>query len=77
MNNDNNHSYSIYACQQTPFLQDPLLFSGSIRENLDPFSRNSDERLWEVLEQSELKSFVKEKSEELSYDCGEGGENLR
>ena len=29
--------------------QDPVLFSGSLRYNLDPFSRHSDQELWRVL----------------------------
>jgi ABC-type multidrug transport system fused ATPase/permease subunit len=29
--------------------QDPVLFSGSLRMNLDPFDEHSDERIWEAL----------------------------
>lgn len=36
--------------------QDPVLFSGSIRTNLDPFNEYIDERLYEVLERVGLKS---------------------
>ncbi|KAG1750696.1 ABC protein [Suillus lakei] len=32
--------------------QDPLLFSGTIRSNLDPFSQHSDAELWDVLHRS-------------------------
>jgi len=31
--------------------QDPVLFSGTMRYNLDPFSDFSDAALWDVLEQ--------------------------
>lgn len=31
--------------------QEPILFSGSLRFNLDPFSRFNDDRLWSALEQ--------------------------
>ena len=33
------------------FTQDPVLFSGSIRYNLDPFDEHSDNTLWNVLDQ--------------------------
>ncbi|KAG0705743.1 ABC protein [Suillus ampliporus] len=32
--------------------QDPLLFSGTIRSNLDPFSKHSDAELWDALHRS-------------------------
>ena len=57
--------------------QDPTLFSGSIRENLDPFEECSDERLWKVLEQCALKTYITEQPGQLSAECGEGGQNLR
>jgi ABC-type multidrug transport system fused ATPase/permease subunit len=36
--------------------QDPILFSGSIRINLDPFNEYSDEQLWNALKLSNLVS---------------------
>lgn len=38
--------------------QTPFLFSGTIRKNLDPFEVHSEEKLWEVLKESNLKSTV-------------------
>lgn len=38
--------------------QDPVLFSGTLRRNLDPFNEYSDKFLWEVLEEVELKDAV-------------------
>ena len=32
-------------------LQDPVLFGGTIRSNLDPFSQHSDSALWQSLEE--------------------------
>uniref|UniRef100_A0A8C3AL27 Multidrug resistance-associated protein 1 n=1 Tax=Cyclopterus lumpus TaxID=8103 RepID=A0A8C3AL27_CYCLU len=56
--------------------QDPVLFSGSLRMNLDPFESFSDEEVWRSLEYSHLKSFVSGLPNKLSHECSEGGENL-
>ncbi|KAM4531012.1 multidrug resistance-associated protein 1 isoform 2-T2 [Odontesthes bonariensis] len=56
--------------------QDPVLFSGSLRMNLDPFDSYSDEEVWRALEFSHLKSFVSGLPDKLSHECSEGGENL-
>jgi ABC-type multidrug transport system fused ATPase/permease subunit len=56
--------------------QDPVLFSGTIRTNLDPFSVYFNEELWNSLELSHLKSFVKSLDLGLEHKVSEGGENL-
>ncbi|XP_062841068.1 multidrug resistance-associated protein 1 [Trichomycterus rosablanca] len=56
--------------------QDPVLFSGSLRMNLDPFDGYSDEEVWRALELAHLKSFVSGLQEKLNHECSEGGENL-
>lgn len=38
--------------------QDPILFVGSLRENLDPFNEKNDDELWHVLEQVMLLIFI-------------------
>lgn len=38
--------------------QDPVLFSGSVRYNLDPFHEYADEALWNALDAVQLKSAV-------------------
>ncbi|XP_005391137.1 PREDICTED: multidrug resistance-associated protein 1 [Chinchilla lanigera] len=56
--------------------QDPVLFSGSLRMNLDPFSQYSDEEVWTALELAHLKGFVSGLPDKLNHECAEGGENL-
>ncbi|WAR18941.1 MRP1-like protein [Mya arenaria] len=56
--------------------QDPVLFSGSLRENLDPFGRFDDPALWKALECAHLKESVDAMHGQLDYECGEGGSNL-
>ncbi|XP_048236908.1 multidrug resistance-associated protein 1-like isoform X1 [Haliotis rufescens] len=56
--------------------QDPVIFSGTLRMNLDPFDSHSDEDLWQALEHAHLKTFVTELPSQLEYECGEGGQNL-
>ncbi|XP_060220230.1 multidrug resistance-associated protein 1 isoform X4 [Meriones unguiculatus] len=56
--------------------QDPVLFSGSLRMNLDPFSQYSDEEVWMALELAHLKDFVSALPDKLNHECAEGGENL-
>uniref|UniRef100_A0A8D0DKY0 ABC-type glutathione-S-conjugate transporter n=1 Tax=Salvator merianae TaxID=96440 RepID=A0A8D0DKY0_SALMN len=56
--------------------QDPVLFSGSLRMNLDPLDTSSDEEIWAALEQTLLKNFVLDLPDQLAYECSEGGLNL-
>ncbi|KAF9413974.1 hypothetical protein BGZ94_000549 [Podila epigama] len=56
--------------------QDPILFSGTIRSNLDPFQKRTDQELWEVLERSDLKAYVQSCEGGLDSPVSEFGENL-
>ena len=56
--------------------QDPVLFAGSLRVNLDPFEAHSDEELWRALELSHLKGHVAGIEGGLRHEVTEGGENL-
>ncbi|XP_018617362.1 canalicular multispecific organic anion transporter 2 isoform X1 [Scleropages formosus] len=56
--------------------QEPVLFSGDLRMNLDPFEKYSDDEVWRALELSHLKKFVANHPSKLNLECTEGGENL-
>jgi len=56
--------------------QDPVLFSGTIRFNLDPFDVHSDTELWDALEKSSMKRFVEEFDGGLDSFVSEYGENM-
>ncbi|XP_075784196.1 ATP-binding cassette sub-family C member 8 isoform X4 [Pelodiscus sinensis] len=57
-------------------LQDPILFSGTIRFNLDPEKKCTDSMLWEALEIAQLKHVVKALPGGLEAIVTEGGENF-
>ncbi|KAK5971311.1 Multi drug resistance-associated protein variant [Trichostrongylus colubriformis] len=56
--------------------QDPVLFSGTLRFNLDPFERNTDAEIWRALELAHLKLFISSLQGGLDYSISEGGENI-
>ncbi|XP_022093403.1 LOW QUALITY PROTEIN: multidrug resistance-associated protein 4-like [Acanthaster planci] len=56
--------------------QDPVLFSGSLRRNLDPFDNHSDMDIWRALEEVELKPAVEELPDKLEAVLTEGGTNF-
>ena len=62
-----------YVC----IIQDPVLFSGTLRLNLDPFERHSDSDLWRCLQMAHLFTFVSELPSGLDHESSEGGQNLR
>ncbi|KAK7279862.1 hypothetical protein RJT34_24921 [Clitoria ternatea] len=55
--------------------QDPTLFNGTIRFNLDPLSQHSDQDIWEVLGKCQLREVVVEKDEGLDSSVVEAGAN--
>lgn len=55
--------------------QEPTLFLGSIRYNLDPLSEHSDHEIWEVLEKCQLQDVVEKKEERLDSLVTQDGSN--
>jgi len=56
--------------------QEPSLFAGSLRLNLDPFDEYTDGELWVALKDSHLKDFVESLEDGLQYQITEGANNL-
>jgi ABC-type multidrug transport system fused ATPase/permease subunit len=56
--------------------QDPALFSGTVRSNLDPYDRHDDAELWEALGHVALKDIVAALPLGLSARVAEGGDNF-
>ncbi|KAJ8926776.1 hypothetical protein NQ314_020826 [Rhamnusium bicolor] len=56
--------------------QEPVLFSGTMRKNLDPFDDYLDADLWKALEDVELKEAVQDLTSGLNSKMSEGGSNF-
>ena len=56
--------------------QDPVIFSGTVRYNLDPFSEFPDCDLWAALEKVQLKNQVENFNGRLEAKLSDSGSNL-
>ena len=56
--------------------QNPVLFTGSLRMNLDPFEEYEDKELWDALEAASLKDTVKKLPRQLNEEVKECGGNF-
>lgn len=56
--------------------QDPVLFSGTLRYNLDPMDERSDEEMWKALGDVELRSYVSTLIGGLNCRMYDGGSNF-
>lgn len=56
--------------------QDPTLFMGTLRSNLDRYNEKTDEEIWQVLTKVELADFVRRLPEGLLSKVTENGSNL-
>ncbi|CBI26749.3 unnamed protein product, partial [Vitis vinifera] len=55
--------------------QDPTMFEGTVRSNLDPLEEYSDEQIWEALDKCQLGDEVRKKEGKLDSAVNENGEN--
>lgn len=57
--------------------QDPVLFAGTLRSNLDPFNKRSDDEMWRALESVQLQKVVQD-TMVGGLDCkiSDGGSNF-
>ncbi|KAL4089621.1 hypothetical protein QTP88_024632 [Uroleucon formosanum] len=56
--------------------QEPVLFSETMRKNLDPLDEYPDHALWNALEEVELKTVVEDLPDGLNSKMSEGGSNF-
>lgn len=56
--------------------QDPVMFSASVRFNLDPFSVYTDSELWDILDRVDMKNHVSSLPNRLEEEVAEGGDNF-
>ncbi|WCJ21343.1 ABC transporter C family member 4 [Euphorbia peplus] len=55
--------------------QEPVLFEGTVRSNIDPIGQYSDEDIWKSLERCQLKDVVAAKPEKLDAPVADNGDN--
>uniref|UniRef100_A0A8D0CP65 Multidrug resistance-associated protein 4 n=1 Tax=Sander lucioperca TaxID=283035 RepID=A0A8D0CP65_SANLU len=56
--------------------QDPVLFTGTMRKNLDPFRQHTDEDLWNALQEVQMKAVVEDLPNKLETMLTESGSNF-
>ena len=58
------------------FLLDPVLFTGSVRSNLDPFEEYDDKEVWNALQKVHLEEVISNLEGKLDSQVNERGENF-
>ncbi|KAJ8929216.1 hypothetical protein NQ314_018095 [Rhamnusium bicolor] len=78
IDNVNTKEISLYSLRSKISIipQEPVLFSGTLRKNLDPFDEYNDDMLWNVLDEVELKNAISDLPACLDSKVSEGGSNF-
>ena len=56
--------------------QDPFMFAGTVRTNLDPFEEHTDEEVWSVIEKVGLKNTIDSAAKQLDMEVIDNGSNF-
>ncbi|XP_023582461.1 ATP-binding cassette sub-family C member 4 isoform X2 [Trichechus manatus latirostris] len=56
--------------------QEPVLFTGTMRKNLDPFDEHTDEELWNALNEVQLKETIEDLPGKMNTELAESGSNF-
>lgn len=56
--------------------QDPALFMGTLRSNIDRYAQASDSEVWAVLKKVSLDTFIRQLPNQLLFQVAENGANL-
>ncbi|XP_012070979.1 ABC transporter C family member 3 [Jatropha curcas] len=55
--------------------QDPTMFEGTVRTNLDPLEEHTNEQIWEALDKCQLGDEIRKKEKMLDSTVSENGDN--
>ncbi|KAM6223919.1 ATP-binding cassette sub-family C member 5-like [Rhynchocyon petersi] len=56
--------------------QEPVLFSGTVRSNLDPFNQYTEDQIWDSLERTHMKECIAQLPLKLESEVMENGDNF-
>ncbi|XP_040858976.1 multidrug resistance-associated protein 5 isoform X1 [Ochotona curzoniae] len=56
--------------------QEPVLFSGTVRSNLDPFNQYTEDQIWDALERTHMKECITQLPLKLESEVMENGDNF-